>query len=175
MEIDPFVSSFVDSTIEGMRELIEKGEEVVPQVILFARDADGNPTILPLIGIGSLFVSKEGKRQIPAIVKKCWQKISSDNAGLSLCAVVMLSDIWVEHVSIPEFEEIRKHGRKAEFEPKPGMAESLLVMVSVADREFQYHWPYVRGQKDIVFTAEPVVEISPQSSGSVLMNKLWPL
>lgn len=175
MEIDPFVSAFVDSTIKGMRELVEKGEEVLPQVILFARNPDGAAAIFPLIGVGLFFQSKEGKRQLPGIVKKTWEKASSDHVELQLCAVVMVSDMWVESVSIPEFEELRKHGRKTEFEPKPGMGECLLVMVSVADKEFQYHWPYVRGDENVIFTDEPVVRISPQLSGSILMNKLWPL
>lgn len=111
MEIDPFVSSSIDTLLKGMQGLLQRGEEVVPQIFLFAHQ-DGGYAICPLIG--------------------------------------------VEKPVGEELERMLRTGqRDAPFTPKPGMDEALVVQISLADGDWTYQWPYVRGEKEIVFTAEP--------------------
>lgn len=171
--IDPFVSAFIDSTMKGMQKLVLSGDEVAPQVILFARE-NGEPAILPILGVGVFFASKEGKRQLRAVVRKAWESISSTKPGLKLSAVLMLSDAWVENVSNEEFEKLVRNGRDTPFAPQPGMAEALMIQASLADKDIQYQWPYVRGDGEIVFAREPAVERSPDGPRALLM-RMWPL
>lgn len=173
IKIDPLVSAFVDSTLKGMQKLVLQGEEVAPQVILFARENE-KTTIIPLVGVSVFFESKEGKRRLRGLVKDVWNGISSNQPALKLLAVCMLSDAWVENVSIGEFEKLMRQGRDNEFAPKPSMAEALVIQVSLADGEFQYQWPYVRGKDEIVFAAEPTIVKSPDGPKALLMG-MWPL
>lgn len=173
IEIDSLVSAFVDSTLKGMQKLVRKDEEVAPQVILFAREQEGT-AIIPLIGVAEFFQSKEGKRKLRFVVKNAWQSISADKPGLKLIAVLMLSDAWVENVSLEEFAKIMRQGRDSPFAPKPGMSEALMIQVSLADQEIQYEWPYVRGKDGVVFAKEPRIEKSPDGPKALLMG-MWPL
>jgi hypothetical protein len=87
----------------------------------------------------------------------------------------MLSDAWVENVSMEEFEKMMRNGRKVPFAPQSGMtAEALMIQVSVADGEFLYEWPYARGEDEIIFAAEPKVAKSPDGPKALLMG-MWPL
>jgi hypothetical protein len=81
-KIDPFVSAFVDSTFVGMQALIRSGQEIAPQIIMFGRNGV-RPAIMPLMGVGAFFVSKEGKRKLPAVVKKAWKAIHLTSRGSS--------------------------------------------------------------------------------------------
>lgn len=171
--IDPFVSAFVESTLKGMQDLIRKGDEVCPQVFLFAREGAA-PAILPLLGLTELFQSKEGKRRLPGVIKNAWKGISASKPALKLVAVLMLSDAWVEVVSNEQFDRLMRNGRDSPFAPKPEMAESLVIIVYLADQEFQYQWPYVRGREGVVFAAEATVEKTPDGPKALLMG-LWPL
>lgn len=173
IDIDPFVSAFVDSALKSMQGLVRKGEEVAPQVILFAWE-NGAPAILPLIGVGGYFQSKQAKRLLRPMVKKTWGQISADKPFLKLSAVLVLSDAWVENVAIEEGLRMIREGRDTPFAPKPGMAEALMIVVSTLNGEWQYQWPYVRGKDQVVFTAQPTVEKSPEGPRALLMG-LWPL
>lgn len=174
IDIDPLVSAFVDNTLKGMQDLVRKGEEVCPQIILFGREGDAS-AIIPLVGIGQYFESKEKKRQLRSLVKNVWKQISSSKPEVKLTAVVTLSDAWVEYVSRPEFEKITQNGRDKPFVEKPGMAEALMIIVSVADGELQYQWDYVRAEEGVVFAAEPEVAESPSNGPKGMAMGLWPL
>jgi len=172
-EIDPFIAAFVESTFKGMQELVHKGEEVCPQVILFADEA-GSQAIIPLIGVNQYFQSKEVKSLLRPVVKKAWEGISASRRGLKLQAVLMLTDTWVQVLSTDEW-----HKRVAAGHPslanKPGMGEALVIQISLADRDINCAWSYVRGKEEVVFADAPkrMVSLNDQSKG-VLMG-LWPL
>lgn len=172
MEMDSWVSAIIDSSLQTAKNFVCSGQEVVPQVFLVARE-DGDPAVFPVIGVEKFFDSKESKRKLRPFVKLLWDSIAL-NSAFKLLAVVVVSDAWVEYVSVPEFEKIMERGRDRPFSPKPGMAEALVVQVSLAEAELQYKWPYVRGEKEVVFAAEPSIEKAPDGPKALVMG-LWPL
>lgn len=172
MEIDPFVLSCVNTLLGTMKGTVLKGEEIVPQVMMFGRE-NGVPAISPVLGIAEFFLSKEGKAKLKPVIKETWRRISADKPGLSLLAVMVLSDAWVETVSIEEWEKMGRK-RSAPFSEKPGMAEALLVQVSLAKGDITYQWPYVRGGKEIVFAPESTSMERPRGSSSLVAD-LWPI
>lgn len=172
MEIDPFVLSCVHTLLGTMKGTVEEGEEIVPQVILFARENEA-PAILPVLGISEFFKSKQGKAQLKPLIKATWAKIMAGKPSLTLIAVIVLSDAWVEVIPIEEWEKMGRK-RSAPFEEKPGMAEALLVQVSLADGDVTYQWPYVRGEKEIVFAPESSSMERPRGSSSLVAD-LWPI
>lgn len=172
MEIDPFVLSCVNSLLATMRGTIEAAVEVVPQVILFARE-NGAPAILPIVGISEFFESKQGKAKLKPLIKETWRQISADKPGLSLVAVIVLSDARIRTVSK---EEREKMGRKtnAEFYEKAGASETLVVQVCLSEGDVLYHWLYVRAGKEIVFSPESTRMERPRGSSSLVAD-LWPI
>lgn len=172
-DIDPLVSQMIDTDLKFAKSIILEGKEFLPQLTFVARE-NGDPAIFPVMGLADLFGSVEGKRKLPQVVKNLWRKISSEKAGLELLAVLVGSDAWVEYPSDEEFQKMLLYGREKPFAAKPGMAESIVVMVYLADAEWQYHWPYVRGEKEVVFTSAPKGQRSPQGPRAFLMG-LWPL
>jgi hypothetical protein len=171
-DIDPFIRGVVDNSFEVSKDLVRKGEEVCPQIFLLAREHGGH-AVLPLIGIEQFFESKELKKFLRPMIKNVWAKIALEKPWLVLTAVVMISDAWVESVAIQEWEKMGRK-RKAPFEAKPGMAEALLVQVSLKDKEIAYQWPYVRGDGEVVFIAEPITMTYTEGPRALLMG-LWPL
>lgn len=172
MEIDPFVVSCVNCLLKTMRGMVEVGEEIVPQVILLARE-NGAPAILPLLGITDLFESKQGKARLKPLIKATWAKISAGKPSLTLMAVIVLSDARTRTVSAEEWE---KMGRKtnAEFYEKAGGSETLVVQVCLSEGDVLYHWLYVRGGKEIVFAPESTQMERPRGSSSLVAD-LWPI
>lgn len=171
--LDPFVTHFIDSSFQTMQTVIRSGDEVVPQVLLFAR-GNGEKALFPLIGIERYFQSKESKRLIRLIVQKAWNESSYSKPHLGLVAVFMLSDVWVEKPPLDEVLDMIRNGRKTPFTPKPGMEETLLIQVSLADREMQCHWPYFRADDGIFFAPKPTIELIPDDSPTALLMRLWP-
>jgi hypothetical protein len=172
MEIDPFVVSCVNSFLGTMQGTVRSGVEVVPQVIMFGRE-NGAPAILPIVGISEFFESKQGKAKLKPLIKETWRQISADKPGLSLVAVIVLSDARTRTVSKKEWE---KMGRKTndQFFEKPGVSETLIVQVSLADGDIAYQWPYVRSGKEIVFAPASTRLERPRGSSSLVAD-LWPL
>lgn len=172
IDIDPLVSSFVDSFLKTAQGLVQKGEEVVPQVMLVARENE-NPVIIPLVGASVFFESKDGKIKLKGVVKNAWKGISSDKPALKLIAVLVLSDVWIERIATAEWEKMGRK-RKMPFAPKPGMAEALMIVASLSDGDVLYQWPYVRGEQEVVFTAEPSVDKNWPGAEGLLVG-MWPL
>lgn len=164
IDIDPFVQGVVDNSFKVSKDLLRKGQEVLPQIFLLARE-HGDRAVLPLVGITEFFQSKEMKRFVRPMVKSVWHKIALEKPLMVLTAVVMISDAWVESMATEEWE---KMGRK------PGMAEALIVQVSLKDKEIAYQWPYVRGDREVVFIAEPTTMTYTEGPRALLMG-LWPL
>lgn len=156
-----------------MKQQIRDGEEIMPQVFLFGRD-NGETAMFPLVGVEAFFASKDSKRLLRPVVKKIWEKVKIDKPNCELVAVFLLSDTWVETVATEEWEKMGRQ-RSAPFEPKPGMAEALLVQVSLSDSDVCYQWPYVRGENDVVFTAKPRNMRSLNDGTKALLMGLWPL
>jgi hypothetical protein len=173
-QVDPWVTSSMDNILQGMQALVQNGKEVVPQIILLAYE-NGARAIVPLVGVAHFFESKESQRQLHAIVKKSWQQISAQRPALRLVAVLLLSDAWVEEVSDKEFETIMRQGRQVPFAPKPGMAEALIVQVSLAEVEVVQEWCYVRGDKEVVFADKPRNSLNSESGPMALLMGMWPL
>lgn len=172
IDIDPFVQGVVDNSFKVSKDLLRKGQEVLPQIFLLARE-HGDRAVLPLMGITEFFQSKEMKRFVRPMVKSVWHKIALEKPWMVLTAVVMISDAWVESMATEEWEKMGRK-RKAPFESKPGMAEALLVQVSLKDKEIAYQWPYVRGDREVVFIAEPTTMTYTEGPRALLMG-LWPL
>jgi hypothetical protein len=176
IDIDPFVSHIVRSSMQTMKGFVEQGIEPVPQIWFLATEGDGH-AVLPVLGFENLFGSVEGKRKIRPMLKTVWPKIASGKPNLKLVAVLMLSDVWVEHPPIEEFERIRKQGRATPFAPKPRMEEAVFAQVSFATEEIHYEWPYVRSDDGIVFAPESNIEmnVAPTDASGSRMMGLWPL
>lgn len=172
IDIDPLVSCCVDSFLKTAQSLVREGEEVVPQVMLVARE-NGNPVMIPLVGVVEFFRSKEGKIKLKGVVKNVWKGISSDKPALKLIAVLVLSDTFIESMPLAEWKKMGEK-RKTPFAPKPGMAEALMIVASLSDGDVLYQWPYVRGEQEVVFTVEPSVVKNPPGAGGLCFG-LWPL
>jgi hypothetical protein len=172
IDIDPFIQGVVDNSFKVSKDLVRKGEAVSPQVFLLARE-HGSHAVLPLIGVEQFFESKEMKRFLRPMIKNVWAKIALEKPWLVLTAVVMISDAWVESIPILEWEKMGRK-RKAPFVEKPGMAEALLVQVSLKDKEIAYQWPYVRGEREVVFMGESMAMMYTEGPKALLMG-LWPL
>ncbi len=173
IDTDPLVSQFIDHDLNLAKSVILEGKEFLLQLTFVARE-NGAPAIFPVMGLGNMMGSPEEKRKMRLAVKNLWKKVSSEKAGLELLAVLLTSDAWVEHPSDEEFEKMMHQGRDKPFTPKPGMAESIVEMVYLDDSEWQYHWPYVRGEGGVVFTPAPKGQRSPRDPRAFLMD-LWPL
>lgn len=172
-DIDPFVSSFVDTILNTMKGTILGGEEVAPAIFLLGREGE-NPSIIPLLGLENLFMSKEGKRELRGIIKKVWEKFSGEHRGVKLVAVVIFSDSWVESIPIEEWEEMGRKRDGSSLADKPGMGEAIVAQCSLVDYDVTFSLHYVRGEKDIVFASQVKTMRSPSNSRAFLMG-LWPL
>lgn len=172
-DIDPLGQSVVDTFMKTMQGAIRGGEEAMPQIILIGREVD-DPVIIPVLGFEALFGSKEGKRQIRPIIKKIWQNFSAQHSRCKLLAVIVFSDSWVEETSTAEWEKMGRKRDGSSLADKPGMGEAIIAQCSLADRDITYSWPYVRGEKEIVFAPAPTIMEGPSNSRALLMG-LWPL
>ena len=170
---DENIAKMVDHELTFARSVILEGGEYQPQLTYLAREKDGL-ALFPVAGLGAFFETDEQKRTIRKTVKALWYKIMSQHPGIELIAILFTSDTWVETPGEEELQRLLAHGRDKPFEPKPGMAESIVVMLYTAVGEWQYHWPYVRGERSIVFADKPDGEVSVQTPRSFLSG-LWPL
>lgn len=176
-EIDSFVDGMTRSIMGTMQEIIVKGDEALPQIWFFSFDrSDQTPAVAPVIGLGHLFETDAGKSRLRPAVKHVWGQMSQQHPSLELLAVIIVSDAWVEHPSAKEFEKLRKHGRPAPFEPKPGMGEMVMAQVSFATKELIYTKAYERKDKGVVFAEKVVVEESLKDVFEVSRAMgMWPL
>jgi hypothetical protein len=162
-DIDPFIAGVVDNSFKVSKDLVRQGKEVCPQIFLLGREQGGH-AVLPLVGV---------ERFLRPMIKSVWAKIALEKPMLTLKAVVMISDAWVESMPTEEWEKMGRK-RSAPFAHKPGMAEALLVQVSLKDKEIAYQWPYVRGDGEVVFMGEPKAMTYTEGPRALLMG-LWPL
>lgn len=175
-DIDPFVQHGVDTSFKTMASFVRKGEHVVSQVILFARDSrDGRPAMIPLVGWQDMFPDGVDVDRLRSVVKKAWGNMKADKPWLGLTGVVMMSDAYAKDISDEEFEKVRGTGTGPNFSEKSGVFEALFVQLSLVDREVHYHWPYVRGEGEVVFRDRRtrVMSAVAASDGS-LLGGLWP-
>ena len=173
MEIDSTVKGLVDVGFAHMKEILLKGDEVLPLLIYYALE-NGHDAIFPVGGLETLFTSDEWKKRLPAAIKALWNRITSSKPGLKLVAVLMQSDAWAETVSDEEWEKTMKEGRKAPFTPKPGEQEALVIQVTLEDLNLLFQLPYVKGGGEIVFK-EVIEKTESFSHRGARLSRLWPL
>jgi len=170
MEIDSTVKGLMDVGFAHMKEILLKGDEVLPLLIYYALE-NGHDAIFP---VGGLATSGEWKRQLPGIIKALWNRITFSKPGLKLVAVLMQSDAWVENASVEEVEKMMKEGRKVPFTPKTGEQEALVIQVSLEDQNLLYQLPYVKGGGEIVFK-EVIEKTESFAHRGARLSRLWPL
>ena len=173
MEIDSTVKGLVDVGFGTMKDILLKGEEVLPLITYYALE-NGHPAIFPVAGLVELFSSDEVKRKLPGAIKTLWNRITSSKSGLKLVAVLMASDSWIENVSDEEAEKLVKEGRKVPFTPKPGEQEALVIQVTLEDQNLLFQLPYVKGGGEIVFK-EVIEKTESFAHRGARLSRLWPL
>lgn len=169
-DIDPLLLHLIDTNFSIGKEQLEEGKNLVPQITLLGEGDDG-VIIVPIIVADDTFESRAKHYRLPILVKSIWKQRVSEDPTLKLTAIAVLADMWMESISIEEFQKLKAAGKWKPPSQKPNSTEVLLVQTIVGDQEDVYIWPYVRAESGIVFATEWGKESKIKS----LFKGLWPL
>lgn len=167
---DSIVSGLIDTNFKIGREQLEEGKDLIPQITLLAEGHDGC-TVAPIIVADDTFESPAKHYRLPILVKSIWKQMLSKDPTLKLQAMVVLLDMWIEDISLAEFQKLKESGKWKPPSQKPGSTEVLLIQCVVGDQEDVYIWPYVRAETGVVFASA----YGKQSRIKPLFKGLWPL
>ncbi len=175
-DVDHFIMSFVNSSFGTMANFVREGTEIIPQIWFFARDKrDNGWALLPVVGLSHLFQGDTPLNDFRAVFKKVWLQAVSDKPFLTLAAVCVSADSYVQDVSDEEFQKMLGKDMRGDFQHRPGVMDALFIQLSFADRELHFHWPYVKGGKEVVFSEKRSRTGAAATSDGSLFQGLWPL
>jgi hypothetical protein len=175
-DVDPFIMSFVNSSFKTMESFVREGTEIIPQIFFFARDKrDNGWGLMPVMGLEYLFQGDFPLNEMRGVFKKVWLQAVADKPFLSLVAVSVAADSYVEDVSDEEFERMLGKDMRGSFKDRPGVMEALFIQLSMADREFHFHWPYVKAGDDVVFCEKRSRSGAAATSDGTVFQGAWPL